>query len=241
MAVRSYMSIGEVLNLLKDEFPDVTISKIRCLESQGLLEPERTPSGYRKFFDQDVERLRYILREQRERFLPLKVIKRKLSAWDSSQQPLSPSTTAALMGPDPEPVTQEDELVDPPTAVSLTIDELSSAVGLERELLLEMRNFGLLTPRVDGGSETYEADALLVAKLAKGFFKYGVEPRHLRMYRTAADRESAFFEQVVNPLLRQRNPEARRLATEALSELSSLARQLKAALLRGNLRAYLHD
>lgn len=240
-AVRSYMSIGEVLNLLKDEFPDVTISKIRFLESQGLLEPERTPSGYRKFFDEDVERLRYILREQRERFLPLKVIKRKLAAWDSGDNPLSPASTASPVGPEPEPIAEEDELIDPPTSLSLSVDELSNAVGLDRDLVAEMREFGLIVPRVHGGVESFDADSLLVAKLAKGFFKYGVEPRHLRMYRTGADRESSFFEQVVMPLLRQRNPEARRMATEALTELSSLARQLKAALLRSNLRAHIHD
>jgi DNA-binding transcriptional MerR regulator len=239
MAVRSYMSIGEVLNLLKDEFSDVTISKIRFLESQGLLEPERTQSGYRKFFDEDVERLRYILREQRERFLPLKVIKRKLASWDSGSNPLLPS--AGVVGPELELPTEEDDLVDPPTSISLTLEELAAAVGLERELVAEMRDFGLITPRSNGASQVYDADALLVAKLAKGFFKYGVEPRHLRMYRTFADRESSFFEQVVTPLLRQRNPEARRMATDALGELSSLARQLKSALLRSNLRAYLHD
>src|SRR5947208_16875825 len=132
MAVRSYMSIGEVLNLLKDEFPDVTISKIRFLESQGLLEPERTPSGYRKFFDQDVERLRYILREQRERFLPLKVIKRKLSAWDSGEHPQAAAQIVnSSFGPEPDPPTVEDELVEPPTTVSLTLEELAAAAGLE--------------------------------------------------------------------------------------------------------------
>ena len=241
MSVRSYMSIGEVLNLLKEEFPDITISKIRFLESQGLLEPERTPSGYRKFFEDDVERLRYILREQRERFLPLKVIKRRLSAWDSGDHPLSPSAPATAVGPEPEAPSREDELSDPPTALSLSLEELAAAAGLDRELVSEMRAYGLIEPHVNDSAQVYDADALLAVKLAKGFFKYGVEPRHLRMYRTFADRESSFFEQVVTPLLRQRNPEARRAATDALSELSSLARQLKAALLRSNLRAYLHD
>jgi len=238
------MSIGEVLNLLKDEFPDITISKIRFLESQGLLEPERTPSGYRKFFDEDVERLRYILREQRERFLPLKVIKRKLASWDTGDHPLSPVAVNAVvesLGPEPEEPSEEDELIDPPTALSLSLEELAAAAGLERDLVKEMRDYGLISPHLNGSNQVFDADALLVAKLAKGFFKYGVEPRHLRMYRTAADRESSFFEQVVTPLLRQRNPEARRMATEALSELTSLARQLKGALLRTNLRAYLHE
>src|SRR5437764_5335303 len=151
MAVRSYMSIGEVLNLLKDEFPDITISKIRFLESQGLLEPERTPSGYRKFFDEDVERLRYILREQRERFLPLKVIKRKLASWDTGEHPQAPNTTAeATLGPEPEPPSEEDELVDPPTAISLTLDELAQAAGLDGNLVKEMREYGLLTPHANG-------------------------------------------------------------------------------------------
>src|SRR5436305_12179565 len=103
MVERGHLSIGEVLSLLREEFPDVTISKIRFLESQGLLEPERTPSGYRKFFEEDVERLRYILREQRERFLPLKVIKRKLASWDRGDNPLSPAAPTVIAGPDPAP------------------------------------------------------------------------------------------------------------------------------------------
>src|SRR2546423_1230857 len=144
MAVRAHMSVGEGLHLLKDEFPDVTISKIRFLESQGLLEPERTPSGYRKFFEEDVERLRYILREQRERFLPLKVIKRKLASWDRGDNPLSPAATTVVVGPDPDPPSDEDELADPPTALSLTLEELANAVGLDPELVKEMRDFGII-------------------------------------------------------------------------------------------------
>jgi DNA-binding transcriptional MerR regulator len=204
------MSIGEVLNLLKDEFPDITISKIRFLESQGLLEPERTQSGYRKFFDEDVDRLRYILREQRERFLPLKVIKRKLASWDTGDHPQSPavattaSVPAASSGPAPEAPTDEDELALPPTTLSLSLEELAGTTGVDPSVITEIRNFGLITPHTTGGHEVYDTDAVLVVKIVKGLMKYGAEPRHLRMYRTFADRESAFFEQVVQPLLRLR-------------------------------------
>ena len=155
MATRPYLSIGEVLTLLKDEFPDVTISKIRFLESQGLLDPERTPSGYRKFYDNDVARLRWILRQQREHFLPLKVIKGRL---------------------------------------------VGDSEG-------------------EGGGEEATAGGA----------------------STAAEREAGFFEQVVMPMLKQRNPEARRQASETLGELARLGQQLRSAMLRNALRDYLEE
>jgi DNA-binding transcriptional MerR regulator len=259
---RAYLSIGEVLSLLKEEFPDVTISKIRFLESQGLLDPERTPSGYRKFYDTDVDRLRWILRQQRENFLPLKVIKGRLRdasggdpeeddgvasmAAGSRHAPGSGPTGPVAAGsgsvagssasvPLPEP---------PPLAVSrtgssMTLAELASATGLEEDELRELERFGLVMPRRVGSNVYYDEDALLVANLAAGFMRYGVEARHLRMYKVAGEREASFFEQVVMPMLKQRNPQARRQATETLNELSRLGHSLRAAMLRQALRQYL--
>ncbi len=238
---RAYLSIGEVLALLKEEFPDVTISKIRFLESQGLLDPERTPSGYRKFYDADVERLRWILRQQREHFLPLKVIKGRLeSAQASSRSTTEPGPSGPRAEADPLPSTVQgsNPLDLGVSGASLTLEELAVASGLTTEAVAELERYGLLAPRVVAGSPYYDEDALLVARTAAGFMKYGVEARHLRTYRNTAEREAAFFEQLIMPMIRQRNPTARRQAIETLGELARLGADLRAALLRHALRAY---
>ena len=243
---RRYLSIGEVLSLLKEEFPDVTISKIRFLESQGLLDPERTPSGYRKFYDTDVERLRWILRQQREHFLPLKVIKGRLrgggdevddtddgavadaEAHGSSRLTRVPIPTAGEAAP----------LSVSQTGTSMTLAELASASGLEDTDLRELERYGLLSGRKVASAVYYDEEALDVAVLAAGFMKYGVEARHLRMYKMTGEREASFFEQVVMPMLKQRNPQARAQASEALSELIQLGHGLRAAMVRQSLRQY---
>ncbi|MBV8980375.1 MAG: MerR family transcriptional regulator [Acidimicrobiia bacterium] len=245
MATRPYLSIGEVLTLLKDEFPDVTISKIRFLESQGLLDPERTPSGYRKFYDNDVARLRWILRQQREHFLPLKVIKGRLIGDSESESEAEEqaaamgggitATIAAAAAEEPEP------LAPPRSGTSLTLQELAASCGLETGDIKDLERFGLVANRTVGGTAYYDDDALTAAHVAAGFMKFGVEARHLRMYKTAAEREAGFFEQVVMPMLKQRNPEARRQAGETLAELARLGQQLRSTMLRNALRDYLED
>jgi len=266
---RAYLSIGEVLALLKEEFPDVTISKIRFLESQGLLDPERTPSGYRKFYDTDVERLQWILRQQREHFLPLKVIKGRLrggsdtteehgeppSTGEPATSPApSGSATPAATHPLPGPASPATRAVPPAAAapaadpaplvlssggVSMNLTELAAASGLEDDDLRELERYGLLAGRRAASSVYYDEEALMVAQLAAGFMKYGVEARHLRMYKTAGEREAGFLEQVVLPMLKQRNPQARRQAADALADLSRLGQGLRAAMLRQALRKYI--
>ena len=265
MEDRSFLSIGEVLSLLKDEFPDVTISKIRFLESQGLLDPERTPSGYRKFYETDVERLRWILRQQRENFLPLKVIKGRLRGspegaelpgdgdddGHASEAPVTGRPIAgggAAPGPDSRALGHAAvaaatgdavPLVVRTSGASLNLTELASASGLGEDDLKELERFGILTGRRVGANVYYDEEALSVAGMAAGFMKYGVEARHLRMYKTAADREAGFFEQVVMPMLKQRNPQARRQAADTLSELARLGQGLRQAMLRQALHQYL--
>jgi DNA-binding transcriptional MerR regulator len=421
------LSIGEVLSLLRAEFADITISKIRFLESQGLLDPERTPSGYRKFYDEDVERLRWILRQQREHFLPLKVIKGRLSKSDpdpdgldaapdiggadqpaqpaqssepaqppetdeadrpaasgktsaqswqadleaeswpvdlrepdgparprSEEAPLSPAGVAAAAAPParaqatgalkatapdshgageppgrpaagtaaaaatflsdlqegPQPARSAPRAPDPvggggpsspatgagrppatrapatqasaaapagapanhgagPSAgaaatpgaggddrgpgvpvgrvarptlaaaspeVNLTVEELAAGCGLPVERVTELERFGLLAGRDIGGTAYYGEEAQAVANLAAAFAGHGVEARHLRMYKNAADRESGLFEQIVMPLIKQRNPNARLQAAAAIDELSRLGGELRETLLRRSLR-----
>lgn len=251
VADRGYLSIGEVLSLLKPEFADLTISKIRFLESQGLLDPERTPSGYRKFYDPDIERLRWILRQQHENFLPLKVIKGKLGADGEGDAvgPLDPGEdeggrqfggrgggAAVAAAAAAVRSLERPEFGGPPSGVSLTLEELAVATGLGNDDLTDLVRFGLMTGKAVGGTVYYDEEALTVANLAAGFMRYGVEARHLRMYHTSAEREASFFEQVVMPMLKQRNPQARRQALEALRELSQLGQGLRAAMLRQALR-----
>ena len=402
MASRSYLSIGDVLTLLRREFPDITISKIRFLESQGLVNPERTPSGYRKFYDHDVERLRWVLVQQREHFLPLRVIKDRLDgAADGSLPPEeAPADRAVVTGEDgagmehdagvpaasqpavivgvgartgigreeagfpnaiadPAPMVAVEEdrqawsreavvriegrpvrsaersrsgerargetggepaepsgggerrtpenrppgerrrgpgvpddeggrqgrpatmppessavarrAVQPPAEQlapappappapppaerfpaagvgvgplwveageggGYTHEELAAASGLTPEHVADLRSHGLIAPEVIGGSEIYDADALSVARLASRFAAFGVEARHLRLYKNAAEREAGFVEQVILPFVRQRNPEARAQARQTSADLLRLGRELREVLVDRALR-----
>ena len=371
MSSRTYLSIGDVLTLLREEFPDVTISKIRFLESQGLVNPERSPSGYRKFFEPDVERLRWVLRQQREHFLPLKVIRDRLADGDLSDVPSDgvngklaepagiSSRAAASLGtaPDEQPTKADEEAmariladasrraalmpettqarrglqvvgdeaaahvaaspeatgreradgaavaasgrsqagrhasransatqeevaaagdVAPRTAksraqaapepapasagpatprggagpaaaaasgmvtgASLTAQEICAASGLSAEELEGLESFGLICSVRVAGLQTYDEEALAVANLAVGFRNFGIEPRHLRLYRNAVDREMGLIEQVIIPLLRQRNPESRQRAVEGADQLAGLGQSMRASLLRQALRQHL--
>ncbi len=233
MPARNYQSIGEVLVGLKTEYPDITISKIRFLESEGLIAPERTPSGYRKFYDPDVDRLRMILKLQRDEYLPLKVIKERLQQKEEGQESGGEMPTVEI---------EEDggsDLAEPVTGLQMSVDEMSTATGVETERIKELESFGLICSHGPEGAIYYDGDDYLVLSIVKDFLRYGVEPRHLRMYRQFAERESGFFESIVVPVLRQRNPEARKQAVGTLQDLSRASRKLKAALLRINLKEYL--
>jgi DNA-binding transcriptional MerR regulator len=230
VATRNYMSIGEVLVTLKTEFSDITISKIRFLEGEGLIDPERTPSGYRKFYETDVDRLRTILRMQRDEYLPLKVIKDRLDHKEEDGNG----------GGRPAPTSLVDEdLATPPTGLHMSVEELAAATGVDRNRIRELESFGILCAHGLNGDHYYDGDDFVVLSIAKDFFKYGIEPRHLTMYRHFAEREATFFESIVMPMLRQKNPDARRTAADNLSDLAGLSRKLKQALLRSNLRQYL--
>jgi len=320
-----HLSIGEVLALLREHFPDVTISKIRFLESQGLLVPERTPSGYRKFYEPDIERLRWILIQQRENFLPLKVIKDRLERnpgpgapvdderdamvdgsvddlvaqeltgatagresgsigssvpvwlaelaregqrtralaggadtaasealasedrYEEDETAPGPSATRARpgatggSGPGASPLRRglprpERRMATPldsgPSTVNLTGTELASAAGLDHAMVKELEQYGLLVSRTIGDDRFYDADALVVAQKAAMFLQHGIGPRHLRLFKMAAEREAGLLEQVAMPLLKQRNPKTREQAIALLGELAQMGQGLRAALLR---------
>jgi DNA-binding transcriptional MerR regulator len=309
MADQPHLSIGEVLSLLRSEFPEITISKIRFLESQGLIAPERTPSGYRKFYEADVERLRWILQQQKDHYLPLKVIREKLddgpAATDAAvafaerldgapaqvepadepsgaapEAPLAARTEAAVDAdveapraaavpavPVPAARVAADAAVDdgpaddaaaapvepapaagpPPFADAgppnrFTRAELARRSGLKEHEIRELEAHGLLPRPPDGGEAgEFDDDALAVAHLARSFARHGIEPRHLKMYKHFAEREAALYESVVMPLLRQRNPQARRQAQEVVAELARLGRALRTAMLRSSLQGPLGE
>jgi DNA-binding transcriptional MerR regulator len=379
---RAYLSIGEVLLMLQDEFRDLTISKIRYLEREGLIEPERTPSGYRKFYEPDVERLRFVLREQKDHYLPLRVIKDRLDGGEATgplgrpadstgPQPLRPPAWSMLPGSgtagsgglasadasgpierptgDPAPIVRPapagaahtrpaaspaassatspaaspaapaaaslaaslaaspggetagasagagsgpgergetangtaaaasgsapggsgaagggtraagasvpvagdvapgapqprgstSGATTPPVDRTFTLDELVVATGLGRGTLRELEEYGLLSGHELGGERTYDAWALEIASVASGLLAHGLEPRHLRMYRQSADREVSLFEQVVMPLLKQRNPQARSRAADDLDDLARLGAAMREVLVRRALRPHL--
>lgn len=217
-------TIGEVLNRLKSEFDDVTISKIRFLESEGLIAPLRSESGYRQFSTVDVERLRYVLRAQRDRYLPLRVIKDELARLDAGL-PLEVEQVEAPVGLEGE-AAGADRSIGALTDVSLDVSELAQASGLSDAELAALVEHGLLA-----GAGPYDGSALRVAKVSAELMRRGLEARHLRTYRLAVEREASLIEQLVAPLLRQRNPESRRRAASQIEELVELGARLHALLL----------
>lgn len=239
---RPYFSIGEVLNVLKDTFPDVTVSKIRFLESEGLIQPERTSTGYRKFTEADIDRLRFILRLQRDQFLPLKVIRERLDELDATGGPEAQSRLA-FEGVEPEQAAEPDAgTIAMATGASLSMSELAGASGLSPEQIDELTSYRILDPtqireEKDGspGGEPvlrFDENDLQAAKLSRALIDLGLEPRHLRVFRVAADRQADLAEQIALPFARQRNPEAHRIAQEKVRELIRVGGKLVHALLR---------
>jgi DNA-binding transcriptional MerR regulator len=226
------MSIGEVLAELRPEFPDVTISKIRFLEEQGLVDPDRTPAGYRKFTHADVERLRYVLSVQRDHYLPLRVIRDHLDSLDRGfDPPPLPGRPPRLprLVPDAS-VGGVATVAVPGGEVRMSRDDLLEATGASAELLDSLESFGLVSPRTAAGQ--YDVEAVTVTRAAAQLAGFGIEPRHLRAFRAAAEREAGLAEQVVAPMRRQRGPEASARADELASEVAGLCLQLHAALVR---------
>lgn len=238
---RPYFSIGEVLNVLKDSFPDVTVSKIRFLESEGLIEPERTASGYRKFTEDDIERLRFILKLQRDHFLPLKVIRERLDQLEETGSGQAQSRIA-FDDAQAEDTDGKTALTAAGTGASLSVSELASASGLSPEEIDELTSYRLLDPtQLREQREGEEpGDAVLrfnerdleAAKLCRALLDLGLDPRHLRVFRSAADRQADLAAQMAIPLARQRNPEARKAAQEKVRELLRIGGKLVRALLR---------
>jgi len=227
---RAYLSIGEVLTKLRGEFADITISKIRFLESEGLIDPQRTPSGYRKFTNVDLERLRYVLSAQRDQYLPLRVIKENLDAIDRGLQPASAGGIAA-----PRLATVDGDFAPSnflqDSTLKLSRDELIASSGLTDSQLAELESFGLVTMK----GRYFDAHSLAIARAVAEMAAFGIEGRHLRSFKTAADREIGLVEQVITPLLRQKGSDAQARAEEVQRELAALSIRLHAALVAAGL------
>jgi DNA-binding transcriptional MerR regulator len=234
---RARHNIGEVLDLLRPDFPGVTIPKIRFLENKGLIKPERTPAGYRKFSGEDVDRLRYVLRMQRDHYLPLRVIGEHLDAIDRGMEPppvepVVPTVPTVALAPDGMPsadsFTRRDQL-------RLSRKELLKIAEISEDLLTQLEQFGLVTPRK--GTGHFDTDDLVIATTARELAEFGLEPRHLRAFKTAADREVGLVQQVVAPQMSGRDAAARGRAEETISEIAALSVRLHATLVKAGLRS----
>ncbi|HEY7598256.1 MAG TPA: MerR family transcriptional regulator [Actinophytocola sp.] len=225
------MSIGAVLGRLRPDFPDVTISKIRFLESEGLIQPARTRSGYRQFSAADLARLRFVLSAQRDHYLPLKVIKEQLDAADRGEGerelPRAPLESVSADG-----LPGAEEFADTPVR-RLTQEELLERAGIDLATLRELEQYGLVRP---GAAGFYDTESAAVAQLVSAMAGYGIEPRHLRAFRASADREVGLLEQIVAPLYRQQGEDARGRADEAMRELAALSVGLHTLLVKAGLR-----
>lgn len=229
-------NIGQVLEQLRPDFAGVTISKIRFLEDQGLIKPERTPSGYRKFSEADVDRLRYILRMQRDHYLPHKVIGEHLDAIDRG---LEPPAIEGVVPTVPKVALAEDGVPSPESFrhtrdVRMSRRELLKIAEISEDLLSQLEQYGLVSAKA--GTDHYDPDALLVARTARELADFGIEPRHLRAFRTAADREIGLVEQIVAPIARGRDAGARGRAEETAAEIAALSVKLHATLVKIGLR-----
>jgi DNA-binding transcriptional MerR regulator len=213
------LTIGTVCRRLKAEFPDISISKIRYLEDQGLLRLRRTQGGYRLFSEDDVERLRRILELQRDEFLPLRVIREELASPASKERRRRRPTALTE---------REDEV---------SLEELASRAGIDGDLVRELEDFGMLAPRIEAGERRYPESDVDIAAACGRLAAYGISARHLRAFRTAADRSVGLLEAVVAPALRSRNPERRRAGVDDLHTLADLAQELSQLLFWRELRS----
>lgn len=222
-------TIGEVINLLRDDFPDVSVSKLRFLESKGLVSPSRSSSGYRVFTDDDIRRIRFVLSEQRDHYLPLKVIKSKLTAWEHGEE----SPVAPEKGAPPEAYFAT-------SGVSLSESEVMRSSGLSADQMQGIIKEGILEPTVlPDGSPTFTDADLTIAKAAHRMLSRGLEVRHLRGIRLAADRQTDLLGQLVAPMLRHRNPDNQRRSEEILADSSQAAAIIQETLIRSRLRKLL--
>jgi DNA-binding transcriptional MerR regulator len=226
------MSIGDLLKSLKGEFPDLTISKVRFLESEGLIEPERTPSGYRKFSQADAQRLRFILKLQREKYLPLKVIREKIDELESGRARAG-DLVPGMMGS----LEVGEDLVAYDDSILLQ-DDVRQALDIDPSFAATLEEYGLICAHDGDQGPYFDKEDVKILRIAREFSRYGLEPRHMRMYETLTDREAMAFEQIITPALKSKDPESKRKALDNLLQLVNLSRELKDLLLKNRVKQY---
>jgi DNA-binding transcriptional MerR regulator len=228
------MTIGAVCKGLAQEFPDISISKIRYLEDQKLLNPRRTPGGYRLYSSSDVARLRTILRLQRDEFLPLRVIRQELASGrgsdDGAAVAAGPETSARDKRKRRASVSVQDR------GALYTLDDVLEETRAKPELVKELEDYGVIKGEVRAGTQYYDETEREIVRAVTELARYGVGGRNLRVFRSSADREAALLQQILAPALRSRNPERRKEALEALENLAAVASHLKHLLLIRDLR-----
>jgi DNA-binding transcriptional MerR regulator len=239
-APRKSLTIGAVCKALSQEFPDISISKIRYLEDQKLLSPRRTPGGYRLYAQSDVSRLRTILRLQRDEFLPLRVIRQELAAGRAEDDsPTTNSAPAAPASPDtgrPGAALRRLTFSIRDRGALYSLDDVVEETGAEPRLIKELEDYGIVVGEVRGGTRYYDETEREIVRAVTELARYGVAGRNLRVFKTSAERESALLQQILAPSLRSRNPERRKEAIEALENLAAVASHLKHLLLVRDLR-----
>lgn len=226
------LGIGEVRKILAEEFPDLTISKIRFLEKEGLITVDRTPSGYRKFSREDIQKLKFILRLQREQYLPLEVIKKKIRDFEHGK--VTASDLVAGLGEQGG----EDSLS---AGMTVTVDAAPNKLGMTPKTIQDLVDYNLVDVHQGDEGDYFKPEDVAILQLAKRFSRFGIEPRHLRMYVQFNNRQAAFFEQIVRPQLRHRDPTVRRGAYRDLEDLIELSRMLSDSILRARLSEYLPE
>lgn len=235
------MSIGAVLELLRPDFPDVTISKIRFLEAEGLVTPQRAASGYRRFTAYDCARLRFILTAQRDHYLPLKVIRAQLDAQPDGELPAvgspSPYTAPRLVSVPVDAGDGSDASAVAPPRVRLSLEDLRERSGVDDELLTALLKAGVITT---GPGGFFDEHAVVILQCARALSDYGVEPRHLRAFRSAADRQSDLIAQIAGPLVKADKAGARDRADDLAREVAALAITLHTSLIKSAVRDVLH-
>jgi DNA-binding transcriptional MerR regulator len=223
-SARKALTIGAVAKVLSREFEDISISKIRYLEDQKLLSPRRTAGGYRLYSQADVERLRTILRMQRDEFLPLRVIRQELAAGADRDGPRRDASSRRAVS------------VEPGGRARLTLAELVEETGISEDLAVELEDYGILRSERLDGQRVYDDTDRDIARACAELSRFGVHGRNLRVFRTSADREAALLEQVVGPALHSGNHSRRREAIETLESLAAVCSNLKQLLLVRDLR-----
>lgn len=223
--MKARMSIGDAVAALQSEFPDISVSKVRFLESEGLIHPPRTKSGYREFAPADLERIRYILRQQRDHFMPLRVIKAKLAAWERGED----TTPQPAAGPPAEAYFAT-------TGRRLTAAEAAEAAGAPASIITELIRHGVLDATAGSDDARFDDDDVAILRAAYRMIGHGLEARHLRIIRLGANREIDLFRQLSSPMLRHATPQSRRQAADVLADIAQAAREMQEAMVRSDLR-----